>query len=108
MAGSCVEGHRKRAKYLLGEAELGWSLASYTTTWAHLTIRSELLKKQKAGTGNSTSPPVQVQAPIPKMPSGMRNSTASFQVSPVCHRRRYRKGPLVQYVPQLGTFLLWF
>lgn len=28
MAGSCVEGHRKRAKYLLGEAELGPSLFS--------------------------------------------------------------------------------
>ena len=31
MAGSCVEGHRKRAKYLLGEAELGWLLASERT-----------------------------------------------------------------------------
>jgi hypothetical protein len=27
MADSCVEGHRKRAKYLLGETELGWSLS---------------------------------------------------------------------------------
>jgi hypothetical protein len=51
MAGSCVEGHRKRAKYLLGEAEL------------------EILKKQKAGTGNSSSPPPQLSAPTPKAPS---------------------------------------
>ncbi|KAI9511158.1 hypothetical protein F5148DRAFT_1173060 [Russula earlei] len=57
MAGSCVEGHRKRAKYLLGEAEL------------------ELLKRNKTGaassTVNTTTPPVQPQAPTPKPPSVM-------------------------------------
>lgn len=74
MAGSCIEGHRKRAKYLLGEAELGWPLASHTTR-AYLTLQTELLKKQKTGTANSSSPPAQVQAPTPKAPSGMRNSS---------------------------------
>ncbi|KAH9058824.1 hypothetical protein EDB87DRAFT_844575 [Lactarius vividus] len=50
MADSCVEGHRKRAKYLLGDDEL------------------ELLKRQKTSTAdNNSSPPV--QAPPPRVPS---------------------------------------
>ncbi|KAI9456508.1 hypothetical protein BJY52DRAFT_1275841 [Lactarius psammicola] len=50
MADSCVEGHRKRAKYLLGDDEL------------------ELLKRQKTSTAdNNSSPPV--QAPPPRAPS---------------------------------------
>ncbi|KAH9040147.1 hypothetical protein EDB85DRAFT_1859174 [Lactarius pseudohatsudake] len=50
MADSCIEGHRKRAKYLLGDDEL------------------ELLKRQKTSTAdNNSSPPV--QAPPPRAPS---------------------------------------
>ncbi|KAI0256295.1 hypothetical protein BJV78DRAFT_1170749 [Lactifluus subvellereus] len=52
MAGSCVEGHRKRAKYLLCDDEL------------------ELLKKQKVGTADNSSPPV--QAPTPRAPPVMQ------------------------------------
>ncbi|KAH8995714.1 hypothetical protein EDB92DRAFT_1943201 [Lactarius akahatsu] len=58
MADSCIEGHRKRAKYLLGDDELG----------ALSPLPSELLKRQKTSTAdNSSSPPV--QAPPPRVPS---------------------------------------
>ncbi|KAF8499716.1 hypothetical protein F5888DRAFT_1898560 [Russula emetica] len=63
MADSCVEGHRKRAKYLLGETEL------------------ELLKKQKTGSANSKSPPAQVQPPTPKIPAVMDGFTAKNSLS---------------------------
>lgn len=63
MAGSCIEGHRKRAKYLLGETEL------------------ELLKKQKVGTTNTKSPPAQVQPPSPKVPAVMNGFTAKDPLS---------------------------
>ena len=88
MADSCVEGHRKRAKYLLGDAELGRSLPSRRSQ-RFLTLLGtppDLLKRQKTGGAtNDTSPLAQNQAPTPKAPSGMRNSTAvaSFLVSPV-------------------------
>ncbi|KAI0305435.1 hypothetical protein B0F90DRAFT_1697992 [Multifurca ochricompacta] len=46
MANSCIEGHRKRAKYLLGEDEL------------------ELIKRKKvAGSANNADPPPQAPAP---------------------------------------------
>ncbi|KAI0268780.1 hypothetical protein BC834DRAFT_653237 [Gloeopeniophorella convolvens] len=53
MADSCVEGHRKRAKYLLGEDEL------------------EVLKRQKTGASNNPPPPA--QAPTPRAPPAIDN-----------------------------------
>lgn len=83
MAGSCVEGHRKRAKYLLGEAELGLSLFSRGSQLSLIHIL-EHLKRQKTGASKNTSPPA--QAPAPKTASDTRNFviSASFLVSPLC------------------------
>lgn len=85
MADSCVEGHRKRAKYLLGEAELGPSPFSYGSQLL-LILLLELLKRQKTCAAKNTSSPAQTQAPAPKTPSDTRNSviSPSFVVSPLC------------------------
>src|SRR5712691_368219 len=101
MAGSCVEGQRKRAKYLLGEAELGLSPFSFGSQ-QFLILLLELLKRQKTGAAKNTSPPAQTQAPAPKTPSDTRNSVTSpsFLVSPLVvysYERLRPNGPSIQY-----------
>ena len=73
MADSCVEGHRKRAKYLLGDDELGSLFPSSSHCIRRpFALPSELLKRRKTSTANnSSSPPV--QAPPPSVPSVVDN-----------------------------------
>lgn len=55
IANNCTEGHRKKAKYLLDDEELGESLPSCTPGFLSTYLNSEQLKQSKAPSTNKTS-----------------------------------------------------
>lgn len=57
MANCCVEGHRKKAKYLLDDDELGMSSVAISLLLLLITCTEQLKKRQSA--------PKEKQEPIP-------------------------------------------
>lgn len=82
MADNCTEGHRKKAKYLLDDDELGTtSLLPYTlrlmTSQYTCNTYVDALKRSKSGDGSKSSEPPSQPHPQPQPSQGISNNVCS-------------------------------